>query len=167
MAFLGGDGGNRGGAEDFWKDTEAKIGESVVAFGLAQYMSGGGEDGPLWGLIYLTRTRLFFRHFPQTGWFHAIMNTSTNEGSERRKGPKERDITLVWPLTQFSGVEQPVPRRGWQQILFGSKSTTVTLAREPIGPDSSSAPESLIFTVENNREEVLAALEGALGSAAR
>ena len=163
MAILGGDEGSGRDAEAFWNDTEAKIGESVVAFGLAQYLSGGGEEGPLWGLVYLTETRLFFRHFPQTGWFQAITNASTNETGERRKRPKERDITLVWSLTQFSDIRLPAPQSRWRRILFGNTSPTVTLMWEPIAADASSAPDPLVFTVENNDKTFLAALERAIG----
>jgi hypothetical protein len=73
----------------------------------------------------------------------------------------------VWPLTQFSGIAQQEPRRGWRRLLFGTNSTPITLLRAPITPDATSTPEPVVFTVENNRAEVLAALESALGSTGR
>lgn len=81
MSFFVRDSGSQAGVDEFWRETEEQIGETVLAHGLAQYRSGGEEEGPLWGLIYVTPTRLFFRHFPQENWFSSILGGGTAFGS--------------------------------------------------------------------------------------
>ena len=72
-------------AEVFWKETEAAVGETIVVYGLAKYISGGEEESDLWGIAFVTPTRLFFRHFPQQSWVTAIMLTSTRDRSDKKK----------------------------------------------------------------------------------
>lgn len=174
MISLGGSGGSKRGedssTERFWKDTETKIGEAVLAYGLAQYISGEEDDGPLWGIIYLSETRLFFRHFPQTSWFVSIMaNTRTDQIGESERPAKERDIQYEWPLSSFARLQggEPVVR-GWRRLLHGNKITPYTLIRKPLPGlvrDTQREFAPLEFTVEHNRATFIQALERALNSA--
>ncbi len=149
------------GIRQFWQETEEQIGETVIVYGLAEYLSGGEEEGPLWGLIYVTSTRLFFRHFPQTSWISSLVSAGAPEvGSGRPKKAKERDITMVWPLGRFHHVEQPRSEEAWwRRILFGSKTLPVSL--QPV-TEGGLGGHQVVFSIEHNRAAILAALEGAI-----
>jgi len=148
------------GIKQFWQDTEQQIGEPIVAYGLAEYRSGGEEEGPLWGLIYVTATRVFFRHFPQTSWISSLMSTGTVQpqpGEVRPKKAKERDITMVWPLTRFRRLEESRGKEGgWRRIIFGSKTLPVSL--EPV-TEGGLGGHPVVFSIEHNRKAILEALE--------
>jgi hypothetical protein len=147
------------GIRQFWQDTETQIGEPILAYGLAEYLSGGEEEGPLWGLIYVTATRVFFRHFPQTSWISSLVSSGGAQvGGVRPKKAKERDITMVWPLARFHRLEEPRSREvWWRRIIFGSKTLPVSL--QPV-TEGGLGGHPVVFSIEHNRKAILEALEG-------
>ena len=59
--------------ETFWKEMAESLGENVLSYTLGQYIGGLEPEGPLWGILYMTETRLFFRHFPQQSWISSLV----------------------------------------------------------------------------------------------
>jgi len=67
--------------EEFWREYEETTGETVLARGMGQYVSGWQEfDGnrrkPLWGLVIATTGGFRFHHFPQIGGLLGNLGTS-------------------------------------------------------------------------------------------
>jgi len=74
--------------DDFWREYEEKTGETIIARGLGQYVSGWDEFGdtggyPLWGLIIATSGGFRFHHFPQVNWLSAIAGLGREPTKEK------------------------------------------------------------------------------------
>lgn|SRR5690554_4722692 len=162
MSFFLREQGPQAGVDEFWRETEEVIGEDVLAYGLAQYHSGGDEEGPLWGLIYVTATRLFFRHFPQENWFSSVLGgvggTGGAGGGPPKKSAKERDVSLEWALSDYSDLVDESERGGVWNFFFGKNTGRLSLV--PRGDRPFGRP--VVFTVEHERNAVIAAVRQGL-----
>ena len=104
--------------DDFWREYEEKTGETVLARGLGQYVSGWEpfdheNRHPLWGLVIATTGGFRFHHFPQVNWFDAI--TRLNSGAE---APREKTIFI--PGEQIMSAELRSETKWWKKILCPS-----------------------------------------------
>ncbi len=143
------------GVEKFWRETEESIGEAVLAQGLAQYHSGGEEEGPLWGLVYVTSTRLFFRHFPQESWFSSFLGGKNSGIGDEGRSARTRDVTLEWPLSGYTHVEEEQERTSIKTVLLGKRPGRITLVAQEGG-------RPIVLSVEHNRSAVLSAVAGGM-----
>lgn len=141
----------------FWQERVRAVGEEILANGLAQYHSGGEEEGPLWGLVYVTPTRLFFQHFAQQNWFSSMLGSGSAGGGIRKqeKSARERDVTLQWSLDWYSHIEDESEQSRFRSLVFGRNTGKVILV-------SRSGNEPVVFTVEHNRAAVLEVLRRGL-----
>jgi hypothetical protein len=147
----------------FWKETEASVGESIIVYGLAKYISGGDEESALWGIAFVTPTRLFFRHFPQQSWITAMMLTSTGDQSDK-KSARERDITLSWDLSRFDRLEDTSEREHWLRRFFvGSQAMPLQLIPKGVHVVAEDA-QPVVLSVEHNRPEFVKALRKVLSN---
>ncbi len=126
--------------ESYWNDMSESVGEPVVAYNLGQYLGGMDTAGPLWGLIFITDTRLFFRHYPQENWFASII---TNRRSRRGE-----EVAFELPLSE-ARLSEP-PARTLLERLFSSRPRACTLSL----PDGT----EFLFSVEHTPERFLTAL---------
>lgn len=148
--------------ETFWKETEATVGEPIVVYGLAKYISGGEEESALWGIAFVTPTRLFFRHFPQQSWVTAIMLTSTRDQSDSSKSARERDITLSWELARFDRLEDAAESEHWLRRFFvGSQAMPLKLIPKGVHVVAEDA-QPVVLSVEHNRTAFVKALREVL-----
>lgn len=125
--------------ESYWKEVGEKLGEPVVAYTLGRYLSGEDEVGPLWGILFVTDTRFFFRHFPQESWFTSLL------GSKRNASKK---VHIEIPLER-SSLEEPEPRTLLQRLL-GTGELVYSLIRP--------GREPLRFTADHTRKLFIDAL---------
>ena len=124
----------------FWESVEKEVGEPVLEHALGQYLSGYGEqEGPLWGLLYLTSSTLYFRHFPSANWFSSILSSAG--GGSRGEG-----FSFELPLSRISEVTREGPRSFWQRIV--RPFPPVTIVRYDLGAD----PRALRVSVEHRGE---------------
>ena len=127
------------GVDAYWNDVSEELGETVLAYTLGQLLEGGDTDRPLWGLFFLTETRFFFRHFPQTSWIEGLLTQKRKEGEEIHLEYQLRDARLSEP-----------PEPSVLQKLFGSADRTRTLTL--------ATGESIAFTVEAKPDDFVRAL---------
>jgi hypothetical protein len=70
--------------EEFWRRTEEELGEQVLLYTIGKCLEGcGADDTEVWGLFFVTERALYFRHFPSSNWFSAIMQNVTEPTSPR------------------------------------------------------------------------------------
>jgi hypothetical protein len=157
MSFFLKDSAKHPEVDAFWAERADAIGEEILANGLAQYQSGGEEEGPLWGLVYVTPTRLFFQHFAQQNWFSSLMGGTSAGGltKQQEKSPRERDVTLQWWLDRYSRIEDESDQSRFRALIFGRNAGKLRLV-------SRSGGKAVVFTVEHNRNAVLSALRRGL-----
>lgn len=101
-------------SEAFWKEYEEKTGETVLARSLGRYLSGWEEfdkraGNPIWGLIIASSGGFRFHHFPQRGWFDALVNFSG--GDE----PKEKTIFI--PKEKIISARINAESKWWKKIF--------------------------------------------------
>jgi hypothetical protein len=79
-------GRNSKNPDNFWREYEEKTGETIIARGLGQYVSGWDEFGdgyPIWGLIIATSGGFRFHHFPQVNWLTALAGLGREASKEK------------------------------------------------------------------------------------
>lgn len=137
-----------GDIQEFWKALEESLGTPILGYSLGQYLSGGdGDDKPLWGLLYLTETRLYFRHFSQQNWVSAIMQNNSTRGP--------REVQLEVPLEEGIVLEEEPPA-GILGKLLGSGIPVYQLA------DSRDTAPPFRFTVEQRESPLIPELKRVL-----
>ena len=95
----------------FWEAVEAETGLPVIEYALGQYISGyQDQTGPDWGLLYLNEQTLYFRHFPTSNWFSAIVSSSSGGGGDS-------GYTIELPVSSINGVEKEPPPSFWQRLF--------------------------------------------------
>lgn len=104
----------------FWESVEQEAGMPVLEYALGQYLSGYDDrEGPVWGLLYLTAETLYFRHFPSSNWFSAIV------GAGRSDRPKDESFTIEVPVKAITGIERHKQKSIWERIFRPQPSVTV------------------------------------------
>jgi hypothetical protein len=104
----------------FWESVERETGTEVLEYALGQYLSGYDDrEGPVWGLLYITAETLYFRHFPSSNWFSAIVTAG------RSAGPKEEGFTIEVPVDAITGIERHRQTSVWERIFRPRPSVTV------------------------------------------
>lgn len=103
----------------FWDALAEELGEPIKGRALGQYLSGDEPPRPLWGLLYCTPTRLFFRHFAQTSWISSLTR-SPSSGSTTGGG---QEYLVEVPLKTVSRLETDPPPGLWQRIIKGVPAT--------------------------------------------
>lgn len=140
--------------EEFWNRLEQDLGRPILAKALGRYISGRGEPGPLWGLLYLTDTTLYFRHFAQTNWFTALTAADDPEAGEAGSG-RNRNVLVEVSLAHIAAVERPSPAGFLGRFLSGP-DTEYRL--RSVYPEA----EPIVISVENERETFVERLEQAI-----
>ena len=103
----------------FWSSVEEETGTPVLEHALGQYFSGyEGYEGPSWGLLYLTKEALYFRHFPSSNWFSAIISS---------EGGKKRDDGFVMQVAvaSISDVARDQPASLWKRVFRPKPPVTI------------------------------------------
>lgn len=131
--------------EQFWQGMEETLGTPVLAYALGQYFSGRDVEGPLWGLLYLTKDTLYFHHFAKRNWFSSLMETS---GSIKRS----ETFTIEVKLDSSLRFEQD-GQSGWRRFLQG---TAVEMCRLV---DSTGISHPFVFSVEQRDSLLLKELK--------
>ena len=104
----------------FWESVEREVGLPVLEYALGQYMSGYDDrQGPEWGLLYVTEETLYFRHFPSSNWFSAIMSAG--------RGDKKGDVgfTIQLAVSSITSVEHEEQTSLLERIFRPRPSVTV------------------------------------------
>lgn len=103
---------NRNDPAEFWRDYEALIGETVLAYNLGRYIKGWDDlDSPLWGLLIVSTGGFRFHHFPHESWLEVLSRTTV--GGE---APKEK--TLFIPRERLIAAELRIEKSWWKQLFF-------------------------------------------------
>ncbi|MFW6249622.1 MAG: hypothetical protein ACOC47_00850 [Alkalispirochaetaceae bacterium] len=104
----------------FWESVEREAGMPVLEYALGQYISGYDDrEGPVWGLLYLTAETLYFRHFPSSNWFSAIL------GSGRSEQTGDEAFIIKVPVGAITQVERQTETSLWERIFRPRPSVTV------------------------------------------
>lgn len=140
--------------EEFWKNTEAEIGEKVVAFTMGRCLSGCGEsEEPKWGLYFVTSSTLYFRHFAQRNWLSALMVSGLGGGSKS----EPREIYLSIPVSRIDSIsvqrESSLLRR-----LFSYSPPVIFLSYR----DEPGDQREMRFFVETKLETFVSVLSGGM-----
>ncbi|MFP4374779.1 MAG: hypothetical protein ACLFPO_10645 [Spirochaetaceae bacterium] len=70
--------------EEFWRRTEEELGETVEVYTIGKCLEGcGADEREVWGLFFVTAGALYFRHFPSSNWFSAMLQGVTDPTSPR------------------------------------------------------------------------------------
>ncbi|MFP4330320.1 MAG: hypothetical protein ACOC45_04480 [Alkalispirochaetaceae bacterium] len=86
----------------FWEKVEAELGQPVLEHALGQYVGGEETRGrPVWGLLYLTRDTLYYRHFATSNWFAAMIGGTPREDNDA--------FEIAVPFSQVTRVEDEGP----------------------------------------------------------
>jgi hypothetical protein len=98
--------------EEFWRDYEARIGETVLARTLGRCLSGWDDfdrEGktPLWGLLFVTDRSFRFHHFPQANWLDIFIRSPA--------GAAER--TFCIPREWIDSAELRLEKSLWRRLL--------------------------------------------------
>ena len=123
--------------DEYWQRMGEELGEPILAYVLGRYVSGFEQDGPLWGLLYFTSSRLFFRHFGQTNWFSGLLQSGGSSDS------RSREVTLEVPLERFLSLVAP-PKPNLLARIFGGNEENFRLVSNR--PDVS----EFVFSVEDH-----------------
>lgn len=126
--------------EAYWNEMSESIGEPVVAYNLGQYQGGLDQAAPLWGLLFFTETRIFFRHFAQQNWFASILTNRDTRGSD--------EVAFELPL-EGASLSEPPPQTFLARV-FSSKPRIWSLTLR----DNS----VFHFSVEHSPEKFIAEL---------
>ena len=99
--------------DQFWSEYEEKIGEKVLAFSLAKYLSGWEEFDKqgrvdLWGLIIVSSGGFRFHHFPKRHWLD-FMSSGEDPKEKSFIIPKEKLISA-----------RLLKERNWLKIIISS-----------------------------------------------
>jgi hypothetical protein len=140
--------------EEFWSRLEQELGRPILATALGRYISGRGEPGPLWGLLYFTETTLYFRHFAQTNWFTALTTADDPETEDGGSG-RSRNVLVEVSLAHIAAVERPKPAGLLGRLLSGP-DTEYRLR------SMYSEAEPIVISVENQRHTFIDRLEQAI-----
>jgi hypothetical protein len=134
----------------FWESLAAELGEEIQGRALGQYLSGDESPRPLWGLLYCTGTRLFFRHFAQTSWITSL----TQSGGAIGAGRGGQEYTIELPLSLVERLEKDPLPGFWQRMLKGVPATYRIYRRDRDLP--------LRFTVDQKDNLLIPALQNIL-----
>ncbi len=127
---------------EFWKTTEEEVGEPILSFAMGAYFPEEGAKRPVFGLLFLTKTRIHFRHFAKESWLQV--------------GKKSKEISFEIELEGRSLIVPP--KLGWfRRLVMGHLSKVFQLVRSP-------STGGFSFTVENNESEFVSTLTGLVGS---
>ena len=118
---------------DFWREYEAKTGETVLARSLGQYISGWEEFdankwNAIWGLIIATSGGFRFHHFPHMSWLDAL--TRFSSGAEP---PKEK--TLFLPKERILSARLVRETRWWKKLFSPSAPRLIIHYRNEAGEE--------------------------------
>lgn len=101
----------------FWEKVEEEAGQPVLEHALGQYVSGEQERRrPVWGLLYLTRDTLYYRHFATSNWFSAITGGGTKQGNDA--------FEIEVPFSEVTAIEEEAPRSLWQRLFRSFPAVT-------------------------------------------
>jgi len=80
--------------EQFWSETEERLGERVLINSLGQYLRGEADlPSGTWGLFYLSESALHFQTFPSENWFGLLLRG--RGGRSRRKEEVSFDVPFA------------------------------------------------------------------------
>jgi hypothetical protein len=104
---------------DFWCRKEAEIGETVEAKFFCTYLKGDWPvDGPLTGVLYFSKTRLFFQSF------HSAKSLASLVQPRRREGLSESH-TLQLPLQDLRCSFEKSPKNLWSRLFAAPEQSFV------------------------------------------
>jgi hypothetical protein len=134
--------------EDFWQRTEEELGETVAVYTIGKCYGGCVEgDVEVWGLFFVTERALYFRHFPSSNWFSALLQNSTSPGSGRE------EVYFSIPLEKIEDAElEPEPSLLRRIFSYTPPALRVTYR------DRHGDTAELRFVCETKRDEFLALL---------
>ena len=130
--------------ETFWKEKEQVIGSPVLSKALVKCLAGKQIEKSLWGLLFCTKERIYFEHFPQGNW---ISNLTSNtggmlgSGGDGKKDLKQQHVTFDLELTPNLMLEGTEPT-GWKKWFTSEVNSTFSLV------DSENNQVLLQFVIE-------------------
>ncbi len=134
--------------EEFWRRTEEELGESVRLYTVGRCTHGCSDHGgEVWGLVFVTERALYFRHFPSSNWFSALVKSGTS-ASETGK-----EVYFSIPLTDIADVEVQYEPSILRRI-FRYSPPAVSISYR----DSHHADALLRFIPESKAEKIKAML---------
>ncbi len=130
--------------EQYWANLEREIGEKILFYTLGQSLTPMGEKQPvpIWGLFYITQTRLFFRHFPKSG----KLSVFGFGGSPTVDDPE----TFSVPRDTFVRVEILAKKKWWLRLFSSSMPAVVVEYRTEGGGTA-----EFRFILERKHDEFL------------
>ncbi len=138
----------------FWREYEAKIGETILKYGLSRYVEGAEDQSePLWGLSIATSGGFRFHHFPHQNWLSSLFRASGADGD----GPVEK--TFFIPKERLLGVEVMKEKSFIRKFFNGSQPRLILDYRRQDGTDGRVEVE-----IDMNADEIALALKGLLSS---
>ena len=136
--------------ETFWQEYEEKIGATVLARSLGQYLSGWEEfDNKgltnIWGLIIATSEGFRFHHFAHRNWLEALTN---------REGSKEKIIDIQ--REKIISAQFIYESRWWMKLLRNTLPKLELVYKDNEGMERTMVLEANIMAGKNNNSELLA-----------
>jgi hypothetical protein len=115
--------------ETFWKEKELIIGSPVLSKALVKCLAGKQIEKSLWGLLFCTKDRIYFEHFPQGNWLSNLTSNSggmLGSGGDGKKDLKQQHVTFDLELTPHLVLEGSEPS-GWKKWLSSEVNSTFSL----------------------------------------
>ena len=137
-------------AEEFWQEYEEKIGETVLARSLGQYLSGWEEFdsqgwSPVWGLLIATSGGFRFHHFPHRNWLESITG---------RDGSSEKLIII--PKEKIISARFNIESKWWVKLLKSPLPQLMLVYRDHMDTEQTLVLEANLMAGKNNNSELLA-----------
>jgi len=146
------------GIQAFWQEKEQAIGSPVLSKALVKCLAGKQIEKALWGLLFCTKDRLYFEHFPQGNWLSNISSHSgglLGSGSGGKKDLKQQHVTFDIELSSNLVLEGSEPT-GWRKWFASEVNSTLSLV------DSRDSEVLLQFVLEQPGTDLVETLRGIL-----
>lgn len=129
--------------EEFWKEREETLGQSVLVHSLVRTISR--DEPPSWGLLYATSRAVYFQTFTSSNWFDLLISGGRS---------RSKDAILEIPLERIQVHEHIPGSKGF--LGFGRTLSQLKL----IWQDDSDLEKSLYLEIDGNTEKYLELLPG-------
>jgi hypothetical protein len=136
--------------DKFWQDLERDLGEKIEAYSLSRCLLTKAENqGPFWGLCYITKSTFYFKHFAQENWLTSIFKFS----GRTSKTSDEFIVTVpIASIVTFS----PPPKRGLLSKILGAETPPVVIRYT--NPEST--VEEIRVSIDGDLEPFVSLLSG-------
>jgi phage FluMu gp28-like protein len=134
--------------DEFWQKLEQELGEKIEAYSLSRcVLRDAKNQGPFWGLCYITKSAFYFRHFAQENWLSSIIKVSG------RTSKTSEEFIITVPLDSVVSFTPP-PKRSVFSRLMGAEMPPIVIRYTK--PDST--VEELHVSIDSGVERFVSLL---------